>query len=89
MSSQPARTVRDERPQGDAVKNDKVPGLSVDQTRAIATTLMVMGVLFLAGTLTWDLNGGPSWLHAITWVGGAIFSYGLVTLVTSGRTLKR
>ena len=68
---------------------DETAGLSVDKTRSISITLIVVGVLFLVGPLVWDLNGGPSWLHAFTWVGGAAFAYGIVGLVNARRARLR
>ncbi|MCS5733812.1 hypothetical protein [Herbiconiux daphne] len=53
--------------------------------RSIAVTFMIVGVVFGVGGLVWDLNGGPSWLHAFTWVGGAVFGYGLVSLISTRR----
>ncbi|MFF9565023.1 hypothetical protein ACF1AJ_16870 [Leifsonia sp. NPDC014704] len=57
--------------------------------RRIGVTLMIVGVLFLVGGVMWDLNGGPSWLHVLTWVGGGVFAYGLVTTITAGRSTLR
>lgn len=60
---------------------------SVNQAaqRSIAVTLVLVGFVMGAVGLTLDLNGGPSWLHAITWVGGAVFGYGIVSLIQTGR----
>lgn len=57
--------------------------------RSIAVTLVIVGFVMGAIALILDLNGGPSWLHAITWVGGAVFGYGFVSLITlSKKTLR-
>ncbi|WP_382306664.1 hypothetical protein [Herbiconiux sp. UC225_62] len=68
---------------------EKVEGLTVDKTRAIAITLIVVGVAFGAFAVIWDLNGGPTWLHAFTWVGGGCVGFGLVTLISSGASAKK
>ena len=74
---------------GETMRNETVPGLSVNKTRGIAVTLMVMGVAFLVGGIIWDVNDGPSWLHAFTWVGGWAFGYGVVLLISSRRSALR
>ncbi|MDR5698994.1 hypothetical protein [Agromyces aerolatus] len=42
---------------------------------------IVVGVVALIA----DLAGGPSWLHAFTFVGGIAFGWGVVTLIQSTR----
>jgi hypothetical protein len=68
------------------MRNESEPGLSVNKTRSIGVTLIVLGVAFLVGGIIWDIYDGPSWLHVFTWVGGAIFSYGVVSLIYARRS---
>ena len=71
------------------MRNETGLGLSTNTLRSIAVTLIVMGIAFLAGGLIWDMNGGPSWLHAFTWVGGWAFGYGVVLLVSARRSVLK
>jgi uncharacterized membrane protein YgdD (TMEM256/DUF423 family) len=74
---------------GEAMRNETEAGLSLNKTRSIAVTLIVLGVAFLVGGIIWDIYDGPSWLHVFTWVGGAIFSYGVVSLISARRSALR
>jgi hypothetical protein len=71
------------------MRNESESGLSVNKTRSIAVTLIVMGVAFLIGGIIWDIYDGPSWVHVFTWVGGAIFGYGVVSLIYARRSALR
>jgi threonine/homoserine/homoserine lactone efflux protein len=53
--------------------------------RSIGVTLVVIGIVMGAIGLVLDLNGGPSALHVLTWIGGGLFGYGFVTLIYSRR----
>jgi len=53
--------------------------------RSIGVTLVIIGIVMGAIGLVLDLNGGPSALHVLTWVGGGLFGYGFVTLIYSRR----
>ncbi|GLK19091.1 MULTISPECIES: hypothetical protein [Herbiconiux] len=65
---------------------DGLQTMPVATKRSIAVTLIVLGIVFLAGGIAWDLNGGPAFIHTFTWVGGAIFAWGVVTLVSTRRS---
>ena len=60
---------------------EKIEGLTVNRDRSIAISMIVVGVVFGAVALILDLNGGPSWLHAITWVGGGSVGIGVGNLI--------
>jgi hypothetical protein len=49
--------------------------------RSIAVTFVIIGILMGTIGFVLDLNGGPSALHVLTWVGGGLFGYGLVSLI--------
>jgi hypothetical protein len=66
--------------------NDELREQPSGNARNIGITLMAVGVLFLVGGILWDVNGGPSWIHVFTWVGGGAFGYGLVSVITAGRS---
>lgn len=68
---------------------EKVPGLSVTQSRSVAVALIVVGVTFGVVAVVWDLNGGPTWLHAFTWVGSSATAFGIATLVRAHNEAKR
>ncbi|MDN4640418.1 hypothetical protein QCD70_09205 [Agreia sp. PsM10] len=53
--------------------------------RSIGVTMVIIGIVMGAIGLVLDLNGGPSALHVLTWVGGGLFGYGFVTLIYSRR----
>ena len=53
--------------------------------RSIGVTLVVIGIVMGAIGLVLDLNGGPSALHVLTWVGGGLFGFGFVSLIYSRR----
>jgi uncharacterized membrane protein YgdD (TMEM256/DUF423 family) len=53
--------------------------------RSIAVTLVIVGIVMGAIGLVLELNGGPSALHVLTWVGGAVFGYGFVSLIYARR----
>jgi hypothetical protein len=53
--------------------------------RSIAITFVIVGIVMGAAGLVLDLNGGPSALHVLTWVGGGLFGYGFVSLIYSRR----
>jgi hypothetical protein len=53
--------------------------------QSIAATLVIVGIVMGIGGLILDLNGVGDWIHAVTWVGGSAFGYGLVTLIRLGR----
>jgi len=52
---------------------------------AAAVGYLVAGILVGVVALVADLMGGPSWLHAFTFVGGIAFGWGVVTLIQSTR----
>jgi hypothetical protein len=54
--------------------------------RSIGVTLAIIGIVMGAAGLVLDLNGGPSALHVLTWVGGGLFGYGFVTLIYANRS---
>jgi len=49
--------------------------------RSIAVTFVIIGILMGTIGFVLDLNGGPSALHVLTWVGGGLFGFGLVSLI--------
>ena len=49
--------------------------------RSIAVTFVIIGILMGTIGFVLDLNGGPSTLHVLTWVGGGLFGFGLVSLI--------
>ncbi|SMQ67307.1 hypothetical protein [Agreia sp. VKM Ac-1783] len=49
--------------------------------RSIAVTFVIIGILMGTIGFVLDLNGGPSVLHVLTWVGGGLFGFGLVSLI--------
>ncbi|KQP53875.1 hypothetical protein ASF51_17210 [Agreia sp. Leaf283] len=53
--------------------------------RSIGVTMVIIGIVMGAIGLVLDLNGGPSALHVLTWIGGGLFGYGFVTLIYSRR----
>jgi threonine/homoserine/homoserine lactone efflux protein len=53
--------------------------------RSIGVTLVIIGIVMGAIGIVLDLNGGPSALHVLSWVGGGLFGYGVVTLVYARR----
>lgn len=53
--------------------------------RSIGVTLVIIGIVMGAIGLVLDLNGGPSALHVLTWIGGGLFGYGLVALIYARR----
>lgn len=53
--------------------------------RSIGVTMVIIGIVMGAIGLVLDLNGGPSALHVLTWVGGGLFGYGFVSLIYSRR----
>jgi len=63
--------------------------VSATAQRLVAALLLVIGIAIIVVTFTVDLNGGPSWLHFITWIGGGLTAYGLVSLLTAGRGANR
>jgi hypothetical protein len=71
------------------MRDDIVTEPSAATRRSIGATLVVLGIVFLVVCIVWDLNGAPSWLHAITWVGGGAFGYGLVTLLSARRSASK
>jgi len=56
---------------------------------AAAVGYLVAGILVGVVALAADLMGGPSWLHAFTFVGGIAFGWGVVTLIQSTRERRR
>jgi hypothetical protein len=52
-----------------------------------AIALLVIGIATLVGCLIADMEGGPPWLHALTWTGGALTATGvsLVRLAVNNR----
>jgi hypothetical protein len=52
-----------------------------------AIALLVIGIATLVGCLIADMEGGPSWLHALTWTGGALTATGvsLIRLAVNNR----
>ena len=54
---------------------------SLATRRSIAITFVIMGILMGTIGFVLDLNGGPSALHVLTWVGGGLFGYGFVSLI--------
>lgn len=59
--------------------------VNVTQRRSIAITFVLVGIVMGVVGLVLDLNGGPSALHVLTWVGGGVFGYGIVSLIMSGK----
>lgn len=47
------------------------------------------GILVGIVALVADVMGGPSWLHAFTFVGGIAFGWGVVTLIQSSRDRRK
>ena len=53
--------------------------------RSISVTLIIIGIVMGVVGVVLDLNGGPAALHVLTWVGGGLFAYGLVSLIYARR----
>lgn len=53
----------------------------------LAIALLVIGIVTLVACLIADMEGGPSWLHALTWTGGALTATGvsLIRLAVNNR----
>jgi hypothetical protein len=60
----------------------------MSRQESTAATLVILGIIMGIGGVILDLNGAGSWIHSITWVGGGIFGYGLVTWIRLGRERK-
>lgn len=61
--------------------------MTVTKQEGAALGYLVVGLLIGIVCLVSDMFGGPSYLHAFTFVGGIAFGYGVVTLVRS--TIRR
>ncbi|MFB2584657.1 hypothetical protein [Herbiconiux liukaitaii] len=56
---------------------------------AISIALIVVGLAALVIILTLEIDGGaPTWLHWLTFIGGAFFAAGIGTLANAIRTRK-
>lgn len=53
----------------------------MSREESAAVTMVVLGIVIGIGCVILDLNGAGTWLHSITWVGGGMFGYGLITLI--------
>jgi len=56
----------------------------VNRDRILSLVMILLGAALLVVALVLDLNGGPSWLHFLTWIGGGLTGYGIVSLTRSG-----
>lgn len=60
----------------------------MNRDRILSLVMILLGAALLVGALVLDLNGGPSWLHFFTWIGGGLTGYGIVLLTRSGPSKK-
>ncbi|TAJ46240.1 MAG: hypothetical protein EPO52_17025 [Herbiconiux sp.] len=60
----------------------------MNRDRILSLALILLGAVLLVVALVLDLNGGPSWLHFFTWIGGGLTGYGIVLLARSGPSNK-
>jgi hypothetical protein len=51
----------------------------------LSIVLALVGVAILVIVLILQLDGGPSWLHFLTWVGGALFAFGVGSIISTVR----
>ncbi|MDO9395556.1 MAG: hypothetical protein Q7T71_03315 [Herbiconiux sp.] len=53
---------------------------------ALAIVLLLIGLAVIALTLTLEIMGAPPWLHLVSWIGGGLTAFGLLTLVNTLRS---
>jgi hypothetical protein len=48
--------------------------------------MLVIGLAAIVVILVLEIDGAPSWLHWITWIGGGLFAAGIANLANAIRS---
>lgn len=63
-------------------------GMSAGAQIGLGIVVILVGIAVLIGTLVIEIDGGPSWVHYISWAGGGVFGGGVAILANGIRARK-